>query len=395
MPDNRLLVIDDEPDVAATVGRVARRAGFDTIVTTDGADFLERAWSWEPTVMVLDLAMPDVDGREILAELARRSSKAHILIVSGFERPEIEEAMAAGRAAGLNMAGILEKPLRIDSLRAALRAIYDDAELISAEDTRAALERGEFFLHYQPKVSLRTLRPAGVEALARWRHPQRGLISPDSFIPVMEAGGVMDRFTPHVIGQAVAQARTWRDQNLDIGIAVNVSGGSFDRLRLDDIIGQRCREQGVDPACLTVEITETAAMVNVAEAIDGMRRLRAMGVRISIDDFGTGYSSLVQLHRLPFSEVKIDKSFVLDCDINPESQVIVRTIVSLAHNLGLKVVAEGVETAGISDQLLAAGCDIVQGYHYGRPMAADALGDWLRGFGRPARDIPARIGAAP
>ena len=201
MPFNRLLVIDDEPDMAATVGKVARRAGFDTIITTDGADFLERAHSWQPTVMVLDLGMPGIDGNAIMVALADQSCKARILIVSGHDRAAIDQAVAHGRDIGLDMAGVLQKPLRIEPLRAALRTIFDEAELISIQDTLHALEAGEFYLEYQPKVRLDTLRAVGVEALARWRHPERGLIDPNTFIPVMETSGVMDRFTPHIIGR--------------------------------------------------------------------------------------------------------------------------------------------------------------------------------------------------
>ena len=385
MPFNRLLVLDDEPEVAATVGRVARRAGFDTIVTTDGADFLDRALSWSPTVIVLDLAMPDFDGLAILKALSRQGSQAHILIVSGHDRSEMEYARSFGRDLGLNMAGLLPKPLRIEVLRAELRTIYDDEELISAEDTLLAIQRDEFFLEYQPKVRLDTFQTVAVEALARWNHPKRGLISPDSFIPVMETAGVMARFTPHIIEMAVAQARRWRAIGVNLNIAINVSGGCVGRLPLDDIIGRHCAEQRVDPALFTVEITETAAMGDVAQAVACMKRLKAMGVRISIDDFGTGYSSLVQLHRLPFSELKIDRSFVHGCAANSEGGIIVRTIISLARSLSLEVVAEGIETEDSRHFLRTHGCEIGQGYLFSRPRVAHAIPDWMATL--PARPV--------
>jgi EAL domain-containing protein (putative c-di-GMP-specific phosphodiesterase class I) len=382
MPFNRLLVIDDEPDMAATVGKVARRAGFDTIITTDGADFLERANSWQPAVMVLDLGMPGLDGHAILAELAKQLCQARILIVSGEDRSAIDKAVAVGRGLGLEMAGGLQKPLRIEPLRAALQAIFDDAELISIQDITAGLNEGQFFLEYQPKVRLDTLQPVGVEALARWRHPRRGLIPPNSFVPVMEFGGVMDVFTPYVIGMAVAQARAWLDQHIDLAIAINVSGGCVGRLPLDEIIAQRCAEQGVDPNRFTVEITETAAMGDAVQADNCMRRLKALGVGISIDDFGTGYSSLLQLHRMPLSELKIDRSFVVECDVNHESRIIVGTIINLAHNLGLEVVAEGIESQNIKDYLTAYSCDIGQGYFFSKALAPSAIPAWVRGFER-------------
>ncbi len=377
MPLNRLLVIDDEPEVAATVGRVARRAGFDTIVTTDAADFLDRALSWSPSVIVLDLAMPELDGLAILKALSRQGSKAHILIVSGHDRVEMEYARSFGRNLGLNIAALLQKPLRIEWLREALRIIYDAQEVISADDAQLAIQRDEFFLEYQPKVRLDTLQTIGVEALARWNHPTRGLISPDSFIPVMETAGVMTRFTPHVIEMVVTQARRWRAIGINLNIAINVSGGCVGRLPLDDIIGRHCAEQRVDPAMLTVEITETAAMGDVVQAVACMRRLNAMGVRISIDDFGTGYSSLVQLHRLPFSEIKIDRSFVHGCAVNSERGIIVKTIISLARSLSLEVVAEGIETEDSRHFLQTHGCQIGQGYLFSRPRVAHAIPDWM------------------
>jgi EAL domain-containing protein (putative c-di-GMP-specific phosphodiesterase class I)/AmiR/NasT family two-component response regulator len=382
MPYNRLLVIDDEPDMAATVGKVARRAGFDTIITTDGADFLERAHSWQPTVMVLDLGMPGLGGQEILAELARQFCKARILIVSGYDRPTIDKAVAFGVDLGLEMAGVLQKPLRIEPLRAVLRTIFDDAELISIQDINTALKEGQFFLEYQPKVRLDTLHPVGVEALARWNHPQRGLIPPNSFIPIMETSGVMDRFTPHIIAMAVAQARSWLDQRIDLTMAINVSGGCVGRLRLDDLIAHHCAEQRIDPSRLTVEITETAAMGEMGQADGCLRRLKALGVGISIDDFGTGYSSLLQLHRLPLSELKIDRSFVAECDVNNESRIIVSTIINLAHSLGLGVVAEGIESQLTRDYLLNCKCNVGQGYFFSRPLSPTCIPTWIRDFER-------------
>ena len=377
MPFNRLLVIDDQPDMAAMVGRAARLAGFDTIVTTDGADFLVRALSWSPTVIVLDPAMPEFDGLGILTELADQGSNAHILILSGLSRSAMEAARLFGRNLGLNIGGILQKPLRIEVLRAALRTIYNDEELISGKDTLLAIERGEFFLEYQPKVRLDTLEPIGVEALARWNHPERGVISPDSFIPIMEGAGVMARFTPHVIAMAVTQARRWRAIGTNLNIAINVSGACVASLPLDSIIARHCADQRVDPAMLTVEITETAAMGDVIQANACMRRLKAMGVRISIDDFGTGYSSLVQLHRLPFSEIKIDRSFVHGCAVNSEGGIIVRTIINLADSLNLEVVAEGIETETSRDFVQSHGCDIGQGYLFSPPRVAQAIPGWI------------------
>lgn len=376
MPFNRLLIIDDEPDVAATVGRIARRAGFDTIVTTEGPDFLDRALTWSPTVIVLDLSMPDLDGLAILRELAGQGSAAHIMIVSGHDRPAIDHAKAYGEELGLSIVGILQKPLRVEALRAALRTIFDDNELISSHEALQAIRDGAFFLEFQPIVRLSDTRRIGVEALARWNHDRRGVLFPDSFIPTIESAGLMKDFTPMVIDLAVAQSRVWADSGEPMRMSLNVSGACVGALALDDIIAGACARQGVNPATLTVEITETAAMGDIGRAAVCMGKLKALGVRISVDDFGTGHSSLVQLHRLPLSEIKIDKSFVFGCEVNRESQIIVRTIINLARSLSLEVVAEGIETEAARDFIVDMGCGVGQGYLFSRPLQADRVLSW-------------------
>jgi len=374
---NRLLIIDDEPEIATTLGKMGRRSGFDTIVTTDGVDFLERLRAWDPTVLMLDLQMAEMNGRAILGELIKRSCKARILIVSGHDVEALQQAKEFGLAGGLHIADTLQKPLRFDILRAALKAIFDDAEMISVPNIKDGIRLNEFYLEYQPKIDLRGRRVAGVEALARWRHPARGLIPPDRFIPFMEASGCIDEFTRFVIDAAAAQAKLWRADGTDLDIAVNISGGSAGSPDFVDVVRDICADHQIDPGFLTVEITETAAMGDVKRAVNFAQKLRNMGVTLSIDDFGTGYSSLLQLLRLPFTEVKIDRSFVMDCGESLESRVIVTTIIGLAHNLGLRVVAEGVETGAIADYLTKLGCDEAQGYHFARSMPGERIPLWV------------------
>ena len=370
MPLNRLLVIDEDPAVAAAIGRVARRVGFDTIVTTDGGDFLDRAMRWFPKVIVLDITATGVDGRPSLEDLADHGGKAPIVIVCGDDQTTIDDAGTLGRVLGLRMAGGLKRPLKTEALHTILRAIHDDEAMVSAQEVQIAIRDGDFFLEYQPIFTLKGTRQVGVEALARWRHKRRGVIHPDTFIPTIESAGLMKGFTPMIIGLAVAQARIWRDEGAEQRVCINVSGGCVAGLALDDIIARGCTRHGVDPACLTVEITETAAMGDIDRAAAGMANLRALGVRISVDDFGIGYSSLVQLQRLPISEIKIDKSFVLSCATHRESRVIVKTIIDLARNLSLEVVAEGIETDAARDSVAEMGCETGQGYLFSPPLSA-------------------------
>jgi EAL domain-containing protein (putative c-di-GMP-specific phosphodiesterase class I) len=226
-------------------------------------------------------------------------------------------------------------------------------------------------------VDIRTLRPMGVEALARWNHPTRGIIGPATFIPLMEESDVILDFTRKVLEMAVAQLREWLDQGLRLETAINISGRCWNGLNVDTLIVDCCGAHGVDPRWLTLEITETVSLVEKPESIATMRRLVDMGVGLSLDDFGTGYSSLMQLRRLPFSEIKIDKSFVMDCNANDESRIIIESVTEMAHNLGQKVVAEGIESGEVLHRLAFLGCDVAQGYFFSRPVPPRQISSWV------------------
>src|SRR5260221_703311 len=240
-----------------------------------------------------------------------------------------------------------------------------------------ALANNEFRLDYQPKIDLTSGKVTGVEALVRWHHPTRGRLGPDLFIPLAEESGQIGALTRWVVRTAVDQWRRWRDLGLEISIAVNFSGRNLDEIDFPDVLEGLCRAADVRCAQFVIEITETATAADEIKMMDIATRLRLKGFHISIDDFGTGYSSLVQLLRLPFSEMKIDKSFVIQCVESRESLIIVKSIIDLAHNLNLKVVAEGVETLAALELLRRLGCDLAQGYYVGRPMPGERLPAWF------------------
>ena len=240
-------------------------------------------------------------------------------------------------------------------------------------DLRRAIEGDELTLHYQPKVSLRTNRCIGVEALIRWQHPQHGLIPPDQFIPLAERTGLIKNLSYWVLNAALKQARDWLAQGVDVPIAVNLSMRDLHDPELPDTVDRLLRHWQVQPRQLAVEITENGLMADPARALQTITGLRVMGIRIAIDDFGTGYSSLAYLKRLPVDELKIDRSFVRDLATDDDDLAIVRSTISLGHDLGLTIVAEGIEDAGTSDLLRRLGCDIAQGYYISRPMSATAL----------------------
>jgi diguanylate cyclase (GGDEF)-like protein/PAS domain S-box-containing protein len=244
-------------------------------------------------------------------------------------------------------------------------------------ELRRAVEEGELVLHYQPKIDLRSGALAGVEALVRWEHPIRGLISADQFRPSAEQAGLIDSLSQWVLRAALMQATAWRRIGLEIPVAVNLSMRSLYDEQLPDKIAELLLATRTPASLLVVEITESSLMIDPPRTLAILTHLREMGIRVAIDDFGTGHSSLAYLKRLPVDEVKIDRSFVKDLTTDATDRVIVRATVDLAHSLGLRVVAEGVEDERTSALLVELGCDEAQGFHLGRPLRGHELTHWL------------------
>ncbi len=262
-------------------------------------------------------------------------------------------------------------------------AIYDPARDVHSPerltllgDLRRALGNDELFLVYQPKISLSTGQICGAEALLRWAHPDRGLIPPDAFIPLAENTGLIGPLTRRVLDLALAQARTWADTGQPLQIAVNLSARNLLDDGLATLVLDLLAHHGVPPQLLKLEVTESAIMIDPVRAKALLDQLHAAGIALSIDDFGAGYTSLGQLKHLPIDELKIDRSFVQTMDTDPSNALIVRSVIELGHNLGLATVAEGVETSDITTSLIRYACDVVQGYHFSRPLPADSFTTW-------------------
>jgi diguanylate cyclase (GGDEF)-like protein len=255
---------------------------------------------------------------------------------------------------------------------------YSPDRLTMLTELRRAIEQGELVLHYQPKADLRTGDVHGAEALVRWSHPVRGLIPPDEFIPLAQKTGVIVPLTFFVLNEALRQCRTWQLEGIDLCVGVNLSARNLLDVHLPDTVGELLGRWEVPPSLLELEITESTILADPIRAMHVLSRLSGMGVRLAIDDFGTGYSSLSYLKRLPVDELKIDKSFVQGMEDDENDAVIVRSTIDLGRNLGLRVVAEGVETVTAWRQLLSLGCDIAQGYYLSRPVPAGELAAWLR-----------------
>ena len=248
-------------------------------------------------------------------------------------------------------------------------------------ELRRALDRGELRLHYQPQVDLRSARIVGLEALVRWEHPERGLVPPGSFIPIAEETGLILPIGRWVLETACRQASIWRadaEIGLDLVMAVNLSPRQFRHPRLVQDVGQVLAESGLDASGLEVEITEGTAMGDADATVKTLEHLKAIGIRLAIDDFGTGYSSLGYLKRFPIDVLKVDRSFVAGLPANRGDAAIVRAVVGLTRALGLKAVAEGVETKEQLAELRGLGCDQGQGYLFGRPTATEVADVMLR-----------------
>lgn len=269
---------------------------------------------------------------------------------------------------------------------------HSPGRLTLASQVRPALENREFVLYYQPKMSVKDGRVAGVEALIRWQHPERGLIEPDEFVPMVERTVLLRPLTLYVIDEALRQARVWSRHGMRPDIAVNLSPRSLLDPQLPDQVAELLTQWDVPPSRLTLELTESFLMADSGRSVGVMSLLSEVGITLSIDDFGTGYSSLSHLRRLPIREIKIDRSFVVNMREDPNDWMIARATVDLGRNLGLRVVAEGVEDAETLARLAEMGCEQAQGYHLCVPLPAEEVTRWLeaRTAGARARRRPPR-----
>ena len=372
----RLLVIDDEKGMCDFIAQAAEDRGFETASATTHKDFKRLCHEFRPTFIVMDLAMPDGDGVELLRFLSAENNKATIVLISGFDKKVLNTARQLGEEQGLDIAGALQKPIAIEDLEALISVTLDLREEALIGELADALENDQLTVFYQPKVSL-TVAPdhpiEDVEALVRWQHPERGLLTPDAFLGIAERANLLLPLTRAVAKQAFRQVAAWEAKGLKMSVAVNIAPQLLTNLDLPDEITELARENGVSTERVMLEITEVGVMEDPHLAMDILTRFRLKGFHLSLDDFGTGSSSLTQLYRMPFSELKIDQSFVRDVSENDAARIIVRTMVQMAHNLNLSVCAEGVEDRETLEFRMTCGCDKAQGYLISKPVPGDAV----------------------
>jgi EAL domain-containing protein (putative c-di-GMP-specific phosphodiesterase class I)/FixJ family two-component response regulator len=390
MANRRILILDDDAGVGQTIQWIAESLGFEAEFVTRPEEFFLRLEQKSPDIITIDLVMPELDGVEIMRLLAERKSRAKIVISSGMGTRVLDAAQRSASEHGLSILGVISKPISKEALRLLVgngsecdqppsvetpSPSRDEFE-VTRSDLQNALDRHEFILAYQPKIQCKSGATAGFEALVRWKHPDRGIVMPDSFIPAMENTGLIDALT----GQIFEQSLEWFSQSFSQSnpkLSLNISAKSLVDIQMADNLSALCRRYQIDTECIVLELTETSAMVDPILSLDVLTRLRMKGFQLSIDDFGTGFSSMIQLVRLPFSEIKVDKSFVMQAPHSSESRSVIKSIVELGHSLGLLVTAEGVENLKTLDYLNSLGCDLAQGYFIARPMPGEAARKWV------------------
>lgn len=386
MSKNRVLIIDDDQRICRIIKRVADDLGIESFATDNPELFEPANLDFEPTIIFMDLQMPRLDGVELIRKLADQHSKAAIILASGMDKSVIETTEELGKSLGLNMAGFLQKPIDIDKATAIMERQFETVPIkahkatkVTGEELKNAIEQNELVVHYQPQIHLASGKIVGLEALVRWQHPEHDLLFPDVFIPLAEQNKDLIELLTYSVLNNVLQCSTLKKEIAsDLSVSINLSTTMLHDLGLPDKVTKMLAEYGFDPDRLIVEITESGAMEDPALTMDILTRLRLKNIRLSLDDFGTGFSSLVQLYRMPFNEIKVDKSFVMKAMGNEEAATIVRTTIELGHGLGLEVVAEGIEDKETLDWLKELGCDTGQGYFISRPVDADDLESWLK-----------------
>jgi EAL domain-containing protein (putative c-di-GMP-specific phosphodiesterase class I)/ActR/RegA family two-component response regulator len=395
-----VLVIDDDAMQREILTRILERAGQSTVLTAaNGKEALEYMATYGAQIglVICDLQMPGMDGMELLRHIGESVHKPAVIISSATESRIVSSVELMVKAVGLNVLGSLPKPVSLEAMNRLLdRHMHAPAVVplanrvvLQPADVDRAFEAGEFEPYFQPKVSLASGKLVGVEALCRWMHPEHGVLRPADFLPLLESQNKLAQLTQTVIASAIRHAADWKKNGSALTVNVNLSLSAIDNVSLCEETLALLSANDMKPADLTFEIVETAAMTDVGRTLEIMSRLRLNGFGLSIDDFGTGYSSFEQLSRIPFTELKIDRSFVHGAARAPRLGALVRSCIDLAARLNLNVVAEGVEAEEDWEFLANVGANEAQGYFIATPMAGSRLLSWAdrwiapRGSNRP------------
>ena len=387
----KILVLDDESFMLKLLSRILSNLGFTSIMLCDsGRAALEQLVDKDtgPNLILLDLNMPEMDGIEFVRHLVERYYTGSLILISGEDERMLQTAEKLVQAHKIQILGHLHKPVKPEALSALLETwtapSVDGArvakKIYTAEELRAALDNGELVNYYQPKVAVASGEVVGVETLVRWRHPVDGIVFPDQFIGLAEKFGLIDDLTQVVFTAAVTQAKAWKEAGLALRVAVNVSMDNLASLNFLNFVAELTAKIGIAPQDLVLEVTESRLMEDTRAPLEILTRLRLKRFRLSIDDFGTGHSSLAQLRDIPFDELKIDQGFVHRACSDETLRAMYDASLSLARQLGMEVVAEGVEDRDDWELLLRTGCDLAQGTFISRPMLPTDVPAWIEGW---------------
>ena len=394
-----VLVVDDDQCVLDMVELLLSSLGLRDVLTTTDANAALRiveAADSNIDVILCDLDMPEMDGIQFLRHLTESPYKGSVAIISGACAKVINSVEKLANTHNLRFLGYLEKHHLDASLLSTLLSRVHDVEVSGSKvketgfqewEIRQAISKGELCVFYQPKVSLKTNKVVGVEALVRWNHPSQGLIGPNQFIAAAEKYGLIDKLGYCIAKQAIEALGEWNSIGRDLGLAINLSVKSLYQLDLPEKLMEYLEGSGIDPQRLTLEVTESQVLEELSAPMEILTRLCLRGLGLSIDDFGTGYASLEQLNRLPFTELKIDQSFVQQAPNEESARIILETSISMAKRLGMKIVAEGVEDKSMLDLVKSLGCDEVQGFYIAKPMPRELFEEWLATRDKKALEI--------
>ncbi|HWT64719.1 MAG TPA: EAL domain-containing response regulator [Terracidiphilus sp.] len=393
---DRILVIDDDDAVCGIVAALAKTMGFDCATTHDPTTFPALVTS-STSLILLDLMMPGMDGIEVLRLLGEHQIRARILLMSGMDRRVLETAEKLALSLGLNVIGHLQKPVPLDQLKTMLEALASTEQpeilieqpplALTDDDLRRAIARNEFVNYYQPQIRLDTGELTGFEALARWQHPELGLIPPGSFIERIEGLGLIDDLCWDTAKLALEDIKNFNiAAGFDLRISINASMHSLQNLDFPDQLVNLAAQIDVPVQSIAIEVTESGLAKQLSRTLDVLTRLRMKGFDLSIDDFGTGYAMMLQLQNVPATELKIDRSIVERIQTSESERVMAEKVIEMGHALGMEVIAEGVALREQYDLLRQMGCEGAQGFLISRPLPPAAVTRWLAEFAvRPSR----------
>lgn len=392
MRKSTLLILDDDANDAKIIASEAQSLGFEVRIFDDAAQFIEASLTEKPSHLAIDIIMPGVQGMGLLQTLARNACQSSIMLTSGIGSDILPAAQLAAIEHNLNIRGILQRPFHQHILRNMLsdqvsvdlhahtgNDVSSQAFIVDANTIDNAIRNHEFEVFYQPQIDLVNGKVIGFEGLLRWRHPVLGIKLPELFIPIAEKTGQIEQLTQIVVETGFHFIRSL---GKSLSFSLNISPKSFKDQSLANVLVSACQASDLPPERVVLELTETATLEDPAKAQQTLSHLREEGFKLSIDDFGNNNTSMSQLASLPFTKLKIDKSFVTTMEVSSQSRKVVASTLKLAQSLKLETIAEGIENTLAAIGLRELGCRYGQGYYFARPMDQVSTVNWLQGWNR-------------